>query len=308
MCAARSADAERIARLAAELGDLARLIPSCARPHFIEHSAALRSAAGELATLFLSLQQLGCQGAAEVPSALRLIAETASLAARFALVLEKCARRDRARYLVVSAVRCMERVAQQVASAALLLGPSVRCPAWFVLVVVGMTCWPSSTVQIRANYCFVLGVISSALRRGTALTRAIAVVSRLCFVRTLPIESGRVRRETESVARSSHIEKERQSVMSYSPGDWVELVLNVEGASAGQRGKVTSTGFLGELDIELANGNRLVGVDAAAVKAAPPSLHSGDGGCAAALTGLAAGLATLVAAVATAWARTRWGA
>lgn len=96
--------------------------------------------------------------------------------------------------------------------------------------------------------------------------------------------------------------------MSHSPGDWVELVRSVEGTSAGHRGKVTSTGFLGDLDIELTSGARLVGVDASAVKAAPPPSNSGDGGCALVSVGLVAGATTVVAAVATAWARARWGA
>ncbi|HEX3780309.1 MAG TPA: hypothetical protein VHX38_11625 [Pseudonocardiaceae bacterium] len=94
--------------------------------------------------------------------------------------------------------------------------------------------------------------------------------------------------------------------MSYSPGDWVELVRDVEGGSAGQRGKVTSTAFLGGLDITLASGVRLTGVDASAVKGAPLSQVSGDGGCA--LVGLLAGSAAVAAAVLAGWARARWGA
>jgi hypothetical protein len=90
--------------------------------------------------------------------------------------------------------------------------------------------------------------------------------------------------------------------MSYSPGDWVELVQDVEGVAVGQRGKVTSTGFFGGLDIELSTGARLVGVDPLAVKAAPASA---DTGCA--VTGLA-GLASIAAVVAVAWSRARWGA
>jgi hypothetical protein len=93
--------------------------------------------------------------------------------------------------------------------------------------------------------------------------------------------------------------------MAYSPGDWVELVHDVDGVSAGQRGKVTSTGFLGGLDIELSTGVRLVGVDPLKVKATAPRSASADTGCAA--VGLA-GLASTVTAVALAWARARWGA
>jgi hypothetical protein len=69
---------------------------------------------------------------------------------------------------------------------------------------------------------------------------------------------------------------------------------------------VTSTSFLGGLDIQLANGTRLTGVDASAVKAAPSSPNSGDGGCA--LVGLVAGAATVAAAVLAGWTRARWGA
>lgn len=92
--------------------------------------------------------------------------------------------------------------------------------------------------------------------------------------------------------------------MSYSPGDWVELVRTVNGNPAGLRGKVTSTGFVGDLDIQLANGTRLTGVDLSAVKAAPPSPSSGDGGCGLVLIGTA----SVIGAVVAAWARTRWGA
>ena len=66
--------------------------------------------------------------------------------------------------------------------------------------------------------------------------------------------------------------------MPYSPGDWVELTRSVDGVPAGTRGKVTSTGFFGGLDIELSTGARLVDVDAAHVsKAAPPRSNTGDG-------------------------------
>ena len=96
--------------------------------------------------------------------------------------------------------------------------------------------------------------------------------------------------------------------MSYSPGDWVELVRTVDGSPAGLRGKVTSTGFVGDLDIELADGTRLTGVDVSAVKAAPPSPSSGDGGCGLALIGLASGSAAVLGAAIAAWTRARWGA
>ena len=96
--------------------------------------------------------------------------------------------------------------------------------------------------------------------------------------------------------------------MSYSPGDWVELVRSVDGSPAGLRGKVTSTGFVGDLDIELANGTRLTGVDESAVKSAPPSPSSGDGGCALAVIGVASGAAAVLVTVVSAWTRARWGA
>lgn len=92
--------------------------------------------------------------------------------------------------------------------------------------------------------------------------------------------------------------------MSYAPGDWVEFVHAVDSAPVGQRGKVTSTGFLGGLDIQLTTGTRLVGIDASAVQPAAPDSPSGSTGCA--VTGLV-GLASMVAAVVVAWSRVRWG-
>jgi hypothetical protein len=94
--------------------------------------------------------------------------------------------------------------------------------------------------------------------------------------------------------------------MSHSPGEWVELTRNVDGVPAGKRGKVTSTGFTGGLDIELASGARLVNVDAVNVKAASPSPKTGDG-CGLALVGLAAGTASVVVALVRAWDTARWG-
>jgi hypothetical protein len=94
--------------------------------------------------------------------------------------------------------------------------------------------------------------------------------------------------------------------MSYSPGDWVELTRTVDGVPAGQRGMVTSTGFLGGLDIELSAGGRLINVDASNVKAAPPSPNTGDG-CGLAVLGLAAGTASVVVTLMRAWAGARWG-
>ena len=96
-------------------------------------------------------------------------------------------------------------------------------------------------------------------------------------------------------------------VMSYSPGDWVELTRSVDGIPAGTRGKVTSTGFVGGLDIQLSTGARLVNVDATNVKTASPSPNTGDG-CGLALVGMASGAASLLGAVFTAWATARWGA
>ena len=94
--------------------------------------------------------------------------------------------------------------------------------------------------------------------------------------------------------------------MSYSPGDWVELTRSVDGVPAGARGKVTSTGFFGGLDIELSTGARLVDVDAAhVIKTARPSPHSGDG-CGLAVV-VAAGTASVGVAAVRAWAGARWG-
>jgi hypothetical protein len=92
-----------------------------------------------------------------------------------------------------------------------------------------------------------------------------------------------------------------ETIMSYSPGDWVELVRDVDGGSTGQRGRVTSTGFLGGLDITLTTGGRLTGVDPTAVRAAPAMSAPRDAGCA------VVSLVGLAYAVATAWARLRWG-
>lgn len=92
--------------------------------------------------------------------------------------------------------------------------------------------------------------------------------------------------------------------MPYAPGDWVELVRAVNGAPVGQRGKVTSTGFLGELDIQLSTGARLVGVDASVVKHAAPDSPLDSTGCA--VTGLV-GVASIVTAFMAAWSRVRCG-
>lgn len=59
--------------------------------------------------------------------------------------------------------------------------------------------------------------------------------------------------------------------MAFTPGDWVEFVRDVPGASKGHRGKVTSTTMFGGLDIHLENGNRVRGVDPSAVVASSPS-------------------------------------
>lgn len=66
--------------------------------------------------------------------------------------------------------------------------------------------------------------------------------------------------------------------MAFGPGDWVELVRDVAGGSAGHRGKVTSTGFFGGLDIRLENGTRIRDVDPTNVVASGPSSSSGSGG------------------------------
>ncbi|HEX3781314.1 MAG TPA: hypothetical protein VHX38_16760 [Pseudonocardiaceae bacterium] len=80
--------------------------------------------------------------------------------------------------------------------------------------------------------------------------------------------------------------------MSYSPGDWVELVRDVEGGSAGQRGWVTNVSNFGGLNIALVTGARLTSVDGSAVTVAPPGQDSGDGAC---------GLALVAAAMASGW-------
>jgi hypothetical protein len=93
--------------------------------------------------------------------------------------------------------------------------------------------------------------------------------------------------------------------MSYSPDDWVELVRAVDGVQVGQRGKVTGTGFLGEVDIQLTTGARLVGLDASAVEAARSGTAFGDTGC---VVASLVSLAPIIAAVVTTWSRARWGA
>lgn len=136
----------------------------------------------------------------------------------------------------------------------------------------------------------------------------VSLAGRLAFsVACRSSVSGRVGKRTASracrafdaVSMPGTAGKSREVAMSYSPGDWVELVREVDGAPVGRRGKVTSTGFLGQLDIELTTGARLVGVDASAVKPAPPGSTS-DSGCA------VTAVVVLAAAVA-AWSRARWG-
>lgn len=92
--------------------------------------------------------------------------------------------------------------------------------------------------------------------------------------------------------------------MSYAPGDWVEFVRAVDGTPVGQWGKVTGTGFLGGLDIQVSSGVGLVGVDASAVKDAAPDWSSDSTDCE--VTGLV-GPASVVAAVVVARSRARWG-
>ncbi|MCI2423064.1 hypothetical protein MOQ72_37170 [Saccharopolyspora sp. K220] len=81
-------------------------------------------------------------------------------------------------------------------------------------------------------------------------------------------------------------------------GDWVELVREVDGAGSGTRGRVTSTGFLGGVDITTESGHQITGVPADAVRRAPAGTSSpgGDLGCAViavALTTTAAGVAAI---------------
>lgn len=91
--------------------------------------------------------------------------------------------------------------------------------------------------------------------------------------------------------------------MAFEPGDWVELVRDVPGGTAGQRGRVSTTGFLGGLDIELENGKTLRGVDAVAVVASGPS-NQASGGMGCAVLAVIAGGA--VAAAVTAWNHGGW--
>lgn len=90
---------------------------------------------------------------------------------------------------------------------------------------------------------------------------------------------------------------------TFSPGDRVELTRDVEGVPQGSRGKVTSTAFLGDCDIEFDDGRRLTGVSTEALTHAPAGSGSGGSGCA--VAGLA--LASAAGAAVAAWTRGRWG-
>lgn len=93
--------------------------------------------------------------------------------------------------------------------------------------------------------------------------------------------------------------------MSYSPGDRVELVRDVHTATAGRRGKVISTSFLGALDIELDDGTRLRDVDPLAVRSSWPPGAGGSAadGCFPLVLLLVGGLAAAVTAWLVGWAR-----
>lgn len=81
-------------------------------------------------------------------------------------------------------------------------------------------------------------------------------------------------------------------------GDHVEITRDVPGASAGTRGTVTSTGFLGGLDITTESGAQITGVPADAVRCAPAT-SGGDLGCAVLVIALTTTAAA--AAVTTGW-------
>ncbi|GGM83963.1 hypothetical protein GCM10012275_63210 [Longimycelium tulufanense] len=83
-----------------------------------------------------------------------------------------------------------------------------------------------------------------------------------------------------------------------SVGDWVRLARDVGGAPAGARGRVTSTGFFGDVDLELEDGRRLTGVPSDAVASAGDSGEEGGTGCV--VLGLVL-LGTAVTAAATWW-------
>lgn len=158
--------------------------------------------------------------------------------------------------------------------------------------------------ETRASVSVAVEIVSLASRQ------AFSLACRACpppgSVRAGKRTASRACRRLGAVSMSGtrQAEKYGEAVVSYSAGDWVELVREVDGAPAGGRGKVTSTGFLGQLDIQLTTGARLMGVDASAVKSAPPGSASGDSGCA--VTALAV-LASAIAAVGVAWSRARWG-
>ena len=204
--AGRCATAERIVDLTTELGELAQLIPSFMRVDIIEQAAAVRSVAGQAAALFVSLRQPRHAEPVEAWPASRLLAETASLAARLALVLEKLARQERARRRLVSAVGCAECVARLAMSAMFLCGFHVSGSAWFVAICLGMRCWTLARSRVSAICRFVLVLVSSAAPYGIALTWAFAEVLRSLPCRHLmrmrlwsravePGETPRTRRE-----------------------------------------------------------------------------------------------------------------
>lgn len=91
---------------------------------------------------------------------------------------------------------------------------------------------------------------------------------------------------------------------TFSPGDRIELTRDVEGVPQGSRGKVTSTAFLGDCDIEFDDGRRLTGVSTEVLTHAPAGSGSaGSSGCV--VAGLA--LASVAGAALAAWTRGRWG-
>lgn len=93
--------------------------------------------------------------------------------------------------------------------------------------------------------------------------------------------------------------------MGWSTGDRVELVRDVGGVPAGTRGKVASTSFTGDCDVDFEyQGTTRVNGVSPDLLAAPGSGSSGNSGCA--VTALA--VAGSAAALAAAAARAKWGA
>jgi hypothetical protein len=79
--------------------------------------------------------------------------------------------------------------------------------------------------------------------------------------------------------------------VAYDVGNWVRFTRSVDGAAEGQKGKVTSTGWTGDLDITLENGSVVKGVDSGAVQHSSPG--SSNSPCLVVALALIGGLAGL---------------